>query len=76
MVDRSGLSDDQVARYRQHGIVHVPGAVGDPLLFDFRTVHRSGPNRGSGRRATISWRWLGDDAVFPPVHPRGPAHQP
>ena len=39
---------------------------GDVLLFDFRTVHRSGPNDGKNRRAAISWRWLGDDAFWAP----------
>ena len=39
---------------------------GDALLFDFRTVRRSGPNAGSTRRSAISWRWLGDDAVWTP----------
>ena len=39
---------------------------GDVLLFDFRIVHRSGPNAGTRRRAAISWRWLGDDAVWDP----------
>lgn len=39
---------------------------GDILLFDFRLVHRSGPNAGANRRAAISWRWLGDDAVWAP----------
>jgi ectoine hydroxylase-related dioxygenase (phytanoyl-CoA dioxygenase family) len=39
---------------------------GDVLLFDFRTVHRSGPNTGNRRRAAISWRWLGDDAFWAP----------
>lgn len=39
---------------------------GDALLFDFRTVHRSGPNDGTTRRAAISWRWLGDDAFWDP----------
>ncbi|HAF68264.1 MAG TPA: phytanoyl-CoA dioxygenase [Acidimicrobiaceae bacterium] len=41
-------------------------APGDVLLFDFRTVHRSGPNDGDNRRAAISWRWLGDDAFWDP----------
>ena len=40
---------------------------GDALLFDFRTVHRSGPNTGRRRRAALSWRWLGDDAVWAPT---------
>ena len=39
---------------------------GDALLFDYRVVHRSGPNAGRARRAAISWRWLGDDAIWDP----------
>lgn len=39
---------------------------GDALLFDFRTVHRSGPNNGAQRRAAISWRWLGEQAIWAP----------
>ena len=50
-------------RYRILGFAVDPG---DALLFDYRTVHRSGPNRGAGRRAAISWRWLGDDAFWAP----------
>jgi len=50
-------------RYEILGFEVEPG---DALLFDYRTVHRSGPNRGTGRRAAISWRWLGDDAFWAP----------
>lgn len=50
-------------RYEILGFAVEPG---DALLFDYRTVHRSGPNAGSTRRAAISWRWLGDDAVWAP----------
>jgi len=39
---------------------------GDALLFNFRTVHRSGPNSGAHRRTAIAWRWLGDDAYWAP----------
>ena len=49
---------------------------GDALLFDFRTVHRSGPNQGTGRRVAISWRWLGDDAVWSPKPGADPIVRP
>lgn len=39
---------------------------GDVLLFDYRTMHRSRGNSSEGRRAAVSWRWLGDDATWSP----------
>lgn len=56
--------EDEPDRYE---ILSFPVEPGDALLFDFRTVHRSGPNAGTNRRAAISWRWLGDDAVWAPT---------
>jgi len=50
----------------RYEILSFDVAPGDALLFDFRTVHRSGPNDGNNRRAAISWRWLGDDAFWDP----------
>lgn len=50
-----------------YDIVSFAVEPGDVLLFDFRTVHRSGPNQGAIRRAAISWRWLGDDAFWAPT---------
>ena len=49
-----------------YNILSFDVEAGDVLLFDFRTVHRSGPNDGTQRRAAISWRWLGDDAFWDP----------
>ena len=49
-----------------YDVVSFEVLPGDVLLFDFRTLHRSGPNDGMNRRAAISWRWLGDDAVWAP----------
>lgn len=49
---------------------------GDALLFDYRTVHRSGPNAGAIRRAAISWRWLGDDAYWAPKPGADPIVRP
>lgn len=50
----------------KYTIVSFAVEPGDVLLFDYRIVHRSGPNNGTTRRAAISWRWLGDDAVWAP----------
>ncbi|HAA66147.1 MAG TPA: hypothetical protein DCE10_04800 [Acidimicrobiaceae bacterium] len=55
--------EDEPDRYE---ILNFDVQAGDALMFDFRTVHRSGPNRGNTRRAAISWRWLGDDAFWDP----------
>ncbi len=60
-------------RYEILGFAVEPG---DALLFDYRTVHRSGPNRGTGRRAAISWRWLGDDAFWAPKPGADPIVRP
>lgn len=61
--DQCPAFEDEPDRYR---IVSFAVQPGDALLFDFRTVHRSGPNQGTGRRAAISWRWLGDDTIWDP----------
>lgn len=49
-----------------YDVVSFDVLPGDVLLFDFRTLYRSGPNDGINRRAAISWRWLGDDAIWAP----------
>ena len=49
---------------------------GDALLFDYRIVHRSGPNAGTHRRSAVSWRWLGDDAVWAPKPGADPIIRP
>lgn len=63
--------DDRCPMFEEHpefyDVISFAVEPGDALLFDFRTVHRSGPNRGTGRRAAISWRWLGDDATWAPT---------
>ncbi len=51
----------------RYDVISFAVAPGDVLLFDFRTVHRSGPNAGATRRSAISWRWLGDDAIWAPT---------
>ena len=39
-------------------------APGDVIAFHFLTVHDAPANPGAGRRRAISFRWLGDDAVY------------
>lgn len=50
----------------RYDVISFAVEPGDALLFNFRTVHRSGPNAGANRRSAISWRWLGDDARWDP----------
>ena len=45
---------------------------GDALLFDYRVLHGSRGNGTDTKRVAVSWRWLGDDAVW--AHQRG--HDP
>ena len=63
--------DDVCPPFEEHpelyDVISFAVEPGDALLFDFRTVHRSGPNAGSNRRVAISWRWLGDDAFWSPT---------
>ena len=63
--------DDRCPPFEDHpdtyDVISFAVEPGDALLFDFRTVHRSGPNAGANRRAAISWRWLGDDAFWSPT---------
>ncbi len=59
-----------------YDVVSFAVEPGDALLFDYRTVHRSGPNQGGGRRAAISWRWLGDDAFWAPKPGADPIVRP
>lgn len=60
----------------RYEILSFPVEPGDALLFDFRTVHRSGPNQGTARRSAISWRWLGDDAFWAPKPGADPIVRP
>ena len=65
LVDRAHLVVAESIRDRE---VLEPFAVepGDVLLFDYRTMHRSRGNGAAHRRAAVSWRWLGDDAIWSP----------
>ncbi|MDH3680071.1 MAG: phytanoyl-CoA dioxygenase family protein [Acidimicrobiia bacterium] len=72
--------DDVCPAFEEHPDIYdvVGFAVepGDVLLFDYRTVHRSGPNSGASRRVAISWRWLGDDAIWAPKPGADPIVKP
>lgn len=72
--------DDVCPAFEEHpetyDVISFAVEPGDVLLFDYRTVHRSGPNAGAGRRAAISWRWLGDDAFWDPKPGADPIVKP
>ncbi len=60
----------------EYDVISFAVEPGDALLFDYRTVHRSGPNAGANRRSAISWRWLGDDAYWAPKPGADPIVKP
>ncbi len=72
--------DDVCPAFEDHpdtyDVISFAVEPGDVLLFDYRTVHRSGPNAGANRRAAISWRWLGDDAFWSPKPGADPIVKP
>ena len=47
-----------------YDVVGFPVEPGDALLFDYRILHRSRGNATDTKRVAVSWRWLGDDAVW------------
>jgi ectoine hydroxylase-related dioxygenase (phytanoyl-CoA dioxygenase family) len=53
--------EEHPERYEVIGFAVEPG---DALLFDYRILHRSRGNATDDRRAAVSYRWLGDDAVW------------
>jgi ectoine hydroxylase-related dioxygenase (phytanoyl-CoA dioxygenase family) len=63
--------DDSIENFEDHtdryDIVGFDVEPGDALLFDYRIVHRSRGNGSPNRRVAVSWRWLGDDAIWAPV---------
>jgi ectoine hydroxylase-related dioxygenase (phytanoyl-CoA dioxygenase family) len=63
-VDEIEAFEDHPDRY---DIVGFDVAPGDALLFDYRIVHRSRGNATPNRRVAVSWRWLGDDAIWAPA---------
>lgn len=62
---------DEVEAFEDHperyDILGFDVAPGDALLFDYRIVHRSRGNGTPNRRVAVSWRWLGDDAIWAPA---------
>lgn len=61
---------DQIIAFeddREYTILAFDVEPGDVLVFDYKTLHRSGPNGGTVDRIALSYRWLGDDTVWSPV---------
>ena len=63
--------DDVAIDFEDHPetyeIISFPVNPGDVVLFNYRVMHRSRGNSAPHRRAAVSWRWLGDDAVWSPT---------
>jgi len=53
--------DAEPERYR---LLSWPVEPGDAVAFDFRTLHSAPANRSNRRRRVISFRFVGDDAVY------------
>ena len=54
-----------IARAREkYDIRSYELALGDVILFHFRTIHGAPANPGAGRRRGFAPRWLGEDARF------------
>ena len=71
---------EQIIAFEKHpdrfDILGFDVSPGDALLFDYRIVHRSHGNASDTRRVAVSWRWLGDDAIWAPVHGADPVIGP
>lgn len=52
------------ARRSDYDIVRWALEPGDAVAFDFKTLHAAPANPSSERRRAISFRWVGDGAVF------------
>lgn len=71
----AGLTDvieDFEDHPERYDVVGFDVAPGDALLFDYRILHRSRGNSSGRRRVAVSWRWLGDSAVWAPIHGADP----
>ncbi|MGF1595516.1 MAG: phytanoyl-CoA dioxygenase family protein [Acidimicrobiales bacterium] len=59
---------DEIIAFEDHpdryDIVSFDVEPGDALLFDYRILHRSRGNPTPTDRVAISWRWLGDEAIW------------
>ena len=56
--------EEHPERYDVVGFAVQPG---DALLFDYRILHRSRGNSSDTRRVAVSYRWLGEDAIWAPT---------
>lgn len=66
------IIDDFELHPERYDVVGFDVEPGDALLFDYRIVHRSRGNSTDRRRVAVSWRWLGDSAVWAPIHGADP----
>jgi ectoine hydroxylase-related dioxygenase (phytanoyl-CoA dioxygenase family) len=62
--DTSEAVPDVEAKREDWPVLGFDMAPGDAVAFDFRTLHGAPANFTPNRRRAISFRWVGDDAVF------------
>lgn len=69
--DRAASLDDRIEAFEDHPeryeVIGFDVEPGDALLFSYRIVHRSRGNPTDRARVAVSYRWLGDDALWAPV---------
>ncbi len=69
--DHVASFSDEIEAFEDHpdryDVVGFDVEPGDAVLFNYRILHRSRGNASPHRRVAVSWRWLGDDAVWAPV---------
>ncbi len=71
------LTDDEVRRISQRGIITYSMAPGDAIVFNYRSVHKALPNYSTRIRRTLSIRYLVDDSfmTWRCVNPTPPLHR-
>jgi ectoine hydroxylase-related dioxygenase (phytanoyl-CoA dioxygenase family) len=62
--DDSERVPDMAARRDEFDVLAWEMQPGDAVAFNFRTLHGAPANTTSNRRRAVSFRWVGDDAVF------------
>lgn len=62
--DDSERVPDMAARRDDFDVLAWEMQPGDAVAFNFRTLHGAPANTTTNRRRAVSFRWVGDDAVF------------
>lgn len=78
--DMAAEIPDEIIDFENHpdeyDVISFDVEPGDALLFDYRILHRSRGNPLPDPRVAVSWRWLGDDAMWEWKHGKEPVVDP